>query len=66
MAGMNKIHEYLGAAICRKCISRVYGVKLFPKDCIYEDYPQMCSHCKKVNNIVAGFSFSGKLKMMFR
>ena len=66
MASIEKIHENLGAAVCRRCICKIDDVDLLPKDCVYEDYPQMCTCCKKVHNIVVGFSVSGKLKMAFK
>ena len=66
MAGIRAINRNLGIAVCRRCISRVYDVRLLPEDCVYDDYPQRCSCCRQVHNIVVGFRISGKLKMLFK
>lgn len=66
MANIQNIHKNMGPAVCRRCICRIYEVRLEPKDCVYEDYPQRCTCCKKMHNIVCDFTFSGKLKMMFK
>lgn len=66
MANLRDVNKNLGITVCRRCIGRAYNVKLLPKDCIYDDYPQMCICCRKVHNIVVGFKFSGKIKMLFK
>lgn len=66
MASIEEIHKNMGAVVCRRCICRIYGVRLEPKDCIYDEFPQRCTYCKQMHNIVSGFSLSGKLKMMFK
>ena len=41
---------------CRECINQSYGLKLARKDCQYWIYPETCSCCGKVCNIVIGIA----------
>ena len=67
MTSIKQIHDQYGYNICRRCINREYRVNLTPEDCIYlSPYPKRCSVCNEMNNIVGGFSISGKLKMLFK
>ena len=52
---MNYYHlekEALGR-MCRRCINRVYDVKLSPNDCRYLHYPYPCRCCGQMKHIVA-------------
>lgn len=66
MANMKKINEKLGSNVCRRCINKKFNVSLEPKDCSYWMYPNQCSVCGEVHNIVTGLSSSGKMKMLFK
>ena len=65
MLTTRRIKNKFGDNICRRCINRKYKVNLEPVDCRY-GYHYMCPCCKKVHNIVVGFSRSGRVKMLFR
>ena len=43
--------------ICRECLNKKYGLRLRPKNCIYENYPHMCHECREVKNIVCEIRF---------
>lgn len=46
---------------CRTCLNQIYKVKLKPKDCVYDDYPHVCSRCKEMKNIVSDIKTLKKL-----
>lgn len=56
------VNRYNGN-ICRSCINSRYRIHLTPKDCKY-GHPGNCARCHNHRNIVIGFTFSGKLKML--
>lgn len=66
MANMNTIHKALGNNVCRRCIVKYYKVNLQPEDCRYAMYPDLCSHCGVIHNIVIDLNLSGKRKLMFK
>ena len=37
---------------CRECINRSYGLKLTRRDCQYWIYPETCSVCQQIGNLV--------------
>ena len=41
---------------CRECMNRSYGLELERYDCVYLPYPEGCSCCGRVRNIVADIS----------
>ena len=58
------INDY-GDNICRRCINKKYHSKLRPEDCQY-GYTYSCPVCKKIHNIVVGFSLKGQGKLLFK
>lgn len=65
MLNAEPIKREYGDYICRRCINRLYRVRLTPKDCRY-GFVTGCRCCNEVHNIVTDFSFSGKCKMLLR
>ena len=41
---------------CRECINLSYKLNLQRSDCLYLPYPERCSSCGQVRNIVAHIS----------
>ena len=66
MINTKKIAERYGGNICRRCINEDYRVHLTPDDCMYSKKKQECPRCGWLSNIVNGFTFSGKRKMLFK
>ena len=65
MVSAQRIRDAYGDNICRRCINRKFHTNLRPNDCQY-GYTYTCPVCKKVHNIVVGFSLSGHGKMLFK
>lgn len=65
MVNIARIREDYGDNICRRCINRKYHSKLQPNDCQY-GYTYVCPVCKKMHNIVVGFSLTGRGKLLFK
>lgn len=60
------IRQRYGVHICRRCINEEYGVRLTSQDCVYDcHYPRKCPRCGEMRNIVTGFRFSGRAKLLF-
>ena len=66
MTTVKKIRNRFGNYICRGCINEVYHANLFPRECEYEMYPDMCPRCKQMKNIVCGTSVKGTLKLLIK
>ena len=67
MLTMKKLYAQHGPNVCRRCINKQYQDNLLPKDCRYSAlYLQPCSICGEAHHIVRGFTFSGKLKILFK
>ena len=64
MANMKIVIAELGDMPCRRCINEWFDVNLQPKDCRYIPYQNICTSCGTVQNIVGGFTPSGRLKML--
>jgi len=60
---MLRYHKIKGelSCSCRSCLNRKYGLKLQPKDCIYEHYPYVCPKCGEVKNIVKNIKLLRRL-----
>ena len=58
------IQNAYGPVICRRCINDIYRVNLKPADCFYAAERSICPICRENHNIVEGFTWSGKVKMM--
>lgn len=56
--------EALDDGYCRNCLNRLYGLSLVPSNCLYNAFPDECSCCKKVSNIVVKLRNSGRIKLM--
>lgn len=54
-------HDY----ICRRCINKIYRVRLKQDQCKY-GYFYRCPVCGEDHHMVVGFKGAGKLKMFFR
>lgn len=39
---------------CRSCLNETYHINLRRRDVVILQFPQMCSHCGQVKNIVCG------------
>ncbi len=62
---IRRIHRRYGDNICRRCINRLYRVRLEPPDCQY-GYIYKCPVCKEPHHIVVSLTPSGRLKTLFR
>ena len=65
MLNLKPVAKQYGDYICRRCINKVYHVKLEPQDCAY-GYFYECPRCQKERHIVVGLRFKGHLKMLFK
>lgn len=50
---------------CRRCINKMYGLKLKPQDCIYLEYKYECNGCQTMQNIVYDIRKSSRIKLLF-
>ena len=67
MATEQDVFNKLGKTVCRRCINREFGVDLNPEDCTYENpFPELCSNCGEIRNIVTGLRLRGKIKLLFK
>lgn len=67
MTSINTVYKDFGNPVCRRYINRKYHVNLQADDCRYDGpYPYACPNCQEVRRIVVGFSFFGKMKLLFR
>jgi hypothetical protein len=48
---------------CRECLNRAYGLTLERRDCLYLPYPEHCSTCGQMRNIVADISRSKRWRI---
>lgn len=48
---------------CRDCINQSYRLTLARRDCVYLPYPERCSSCGEVRNIVAEVSRRKRWKL---
>ena len=64
MASMKTVFAELGDMPCRRCINECFDVDLQPKDCRYFPYQAKCTACRANQNIVGGFTPSGRMKML--
>lgn len=62
---IQSVYKKYGGGICRKCINREYHAKLVPEDCQYYYYPYACPSCGEVRNIVVGFRWQVRTRMLF-
>lgn len=51
---------------CRECINRSYGMALERQDCLYLPYPETCSSCGQIRNIVADISRRNRWKLWLK
>ena len=65
MFSEKEIKAQYGTLICRRCLNKFYGVKLLPKDCLYE-YHYVCPGCGEEHHIVSGLKLSGKFKTLLK
>ena len=50
---------------CRECLNTLYGLKLEPKNCVYEMYPGICSHCGMPRNVVTRLKKGARVAVAF-
>ena len=48
---------------CRECLNRIYRLALERRDCLYLPYPEQCSACGEIRNIVADISRSKRWRV---
>ena len=56
-------HEVLSNQ-CRECLNRELGLKFEREDCLYLPYPELCSSCRQMRNIVADISRRKRWKIL--
>lgn len=62
---MHKLKMIKQAGYCRECINKVYGVKFSRSDVAVRFYPEQCSRCGEVKNIVYSVKVHSLWKLLF-
>ena len=51
---------------CRSCLNDSFKIDLKPSDCYYMIYPQRCSNCGEIKNIVSRIRWKKRLMLLFK
>ena len=65
MITYSRFKRTIGPGMCRKCINRLFGLNLQPKDCVYLYYPHPCGSCGGVENLVVRIHRISRFKLLF-
>lgn len=63
---IQSVYKEYGGGICRQCLNQKYHMKLVPEDCRYFPYQYVCPCCGELRNIVVGFRWGVRMRMLFR
>ncbi|MBR4655401.1 MAG: hypothetical protein IKO68_02225 [Oscillospiraceae bacterium] len=68
MVTIKQIQKEMGFRVCIPCLNKRYHVHLTEDDCRWAGfYPQMCYQCHMLtDDIIIGFNWKGKLKLLFK
>ena len=52
--------------MCRRCYTRVFGIKLGRRDFKCDFYPEICPVCKESHHLVADLKWHVRLRLLFK